>query len=156
MNSGLVTYAQPDYLYSNFAVPNDPAYSGYPGPQWSLPKIGAEQAWNLTVGSSSVVIAVADSGADLTHPEFAPNLWNGSHKNFLASPPSNNVNDDFGHGSHVASIVGARGNNAYDQNSQGGYMTGVSWYVSPHAFESNELFGERTVVRCLRSHQICL
>lgn len=121
MESGLVEYAQPDYIYKAAATPADPVFNNSPGPQWSLPLIDAPEAWDLTTGDPSVLIAVGDSGANVSHPDFAPNLWSGPNYNFHGY--NQNVTDNFGHGSHVASIIGARGDNEL-------YMTGVAWNVS--------------------------
>ena len=57
--------------------PKDPQYSK----QWHLNHTGgneltsgshvfAEQAWDITRGSRSIVVAVTDDGMDLTHPDF--------------------------------------------------------------------------------------
>lgn len=43
--------------------------------QWGLFKIEAENAWNITTGNSSVVIAVLDSGVDLDHDDLVGNIW---------------------------------------------------------------------------------
>lgn len=58
-----------DYAHPNFrmrfsqSIPNDPLYPL----QWNLAAINAPQAWNTTVGSSDVVIAILDSGCVMTH-----------------------------------------------------------------------------------------
>lgn len=141
IDSGYVTYAQPDYIYKTTAVPNDPAYAAYPGPQWTLPIIHAQEAWDVTTGDPSVVIAVADSGARVDgppyfpgaapHPDFVTNLWsgqnNGAIHNFIYNTQS--VDDDLNtqsaryHGSKAAAIIAAQGNN-------GLYLTGVAWDTS--------------------------
>ena len=43
--------------------------------QWGLFKVDAESAWNVTTGSTSVVIAVLDSGVDLDHDDLIGNIW---------------------------------------------------------------------------------
>jgi subtilisin family serine protease len=43
--------------------------------QWGLFKVEAESAWNITTGSSSVVIAVLDSGVDLDHDDLIGKIW---------------------------------------------------------------------------------
>jgi subtilisin family serine protease len=52
-------------------VPNDPIYRL----QWHLQKIWAAKAWDITTGSTNVVVAIVDTGVDYNHPELAPNLW---------------------------------------------------------------------------------
>jgi hypothetical protein len=85
--------------------------------------LGSSGAWAQTSGSPSVVIAVIDSGVDLTHPDLSPNLWvnpgeipgNGIDDdvngwNFVDG--TNNVQDMIGHGTLVAGVAAARTNNA--------------------------------------------
>lgn len=75
-------------------------------------------AWDLTLGDSSVVIAVIDDGFDLTHEDLAPNLLNGwdfvpCGSGFVAgcgdSNPSPGAGDN--HGTAVAGVAAARGGN---------------------------------------------
>jgi subtilisin family serine protease len=121
-----VEYAEPDYLAQFAGVPDDPLYSE----QWGLAKVQAESAWEQTTGSPSIVIAIIDSGVDLTHEDLAPNLWinpgeiasngldddnNGflddtSGWNFVDS--NNLVQDTIGHGTLVAGIAAAKSNNS--------------------------------------------
>jgi hypothetical protein len=112
-----VDYAQPDYIYSMVQTPNDPYYGPYQSSY--LNQISAPSAWNVTTGDYWTV-AVGDTGANVNHPEFSPNLASGSY-NFIAN--NTNVADDNGHGSNVASIIGAKGNNGYG-------MTGVAWNIA--------------------------
>ncbi|MEN9724065.1 MAG: hypothetical protein RJB38_2051 [Pseudomonadota bacterium] len=70
-------------------------------------------AWKITEGSSSVIVAVIDTGIDSKHPALTANLWRDpaiSEKavygwNFVTNEP--NPTDDHGHGTHVAGIIGA-------------------------------------------------
>jgi subtilisin family serine protease len=130
------------------ALPNDPSFAS----QWSLENSGqtggtpgvdinAERAWDLSTGSRSVVVAVIDSGIDLTHPDLLPNLWrnpgeiagNGvddDHNGFVDDVhgwdfiDNDGVpQDGYGHGTHVAGIIGAVGNDGFG-------VSGVSWQVS--------------------------
>ncbi len=137
-----------DLPASPAALPNDPSfavewglentgqYSGTPGND-----IGVAQAWEFTTGSRSVVVAVIDSGIDLTHPDLVANLWvnPGEIAGDGIDNDSNGFIDDvhgwdfvdndavpqdgFGHGTHVAGIIGAVGNNGIG-------VTGVNWQVS--------------------------
>ena len=151
-----VAYAEPDQYVDYRVVPNDPLF----GQQWALRNTGqrlqatkglagadidATPAWDLELGSPSVIIADVDTGADLTHPDLAANIWvnpgeiPGNHidddGNGLTDDvngwdwaDSDNVPDDSrsfdqGHGTEVASVIGAVGNNGIG-------MTGVDWRVS--------------------------
>ena len=131
-NSPWVDYVQPNYIRYD-VVPNDLYYTN-PG-QAYLPRIKAPQAWDPllggTTGDHNVVVAVADTGANISHPDFVNRIADG-RRNFVANPPNDDVADqdypDY-HGSHVASIIGAEGNNGTVGGSQGGWMAGVAWDV---------------------------
>ena len=110
-----VEYAMPDFTYQLTVDPNDPSYSG----QWALPTIGAPAAWTRSTGSSTVTVAILDTGVDLDHPDLAANLVPGW--NFVAGNAT--PQDDNGHGTHVAGIIGAVGNNSIG-------VSGVNWSVS--------------------------
>lgn len=43
--------------------------------QWGLFKVGAPAAWDTQRGSSSVVIAILDTGVDLDHDDLFGNIW---------------------------------------------------------------------------------
>ncbi|MCX6030419.1 MAG: S8 family serine peptidase [Chloroflexi bacterium] len=120
-----VEYAEPDYFARSVVAPDDPHYSE----QWGLAQIQVEGAWDVVTGTAAIVIAVVDSGLDLSHPDLAPNQWTNPAEiggndldddsnglvddlfgwNFVSS--DNNVADDNGHGSLVAGIAAARTNN---------------------------------------------
>jgi subtilisin family serine protease len=108
-----VLYAEPDYLVHALTVPDDTYYASY---QWNMGHIGLETAWDTTSGSSSITIAVADTGVDATHPDLSSKLVAGYDFVNNDSDPS----DDEGHGTHVAGIAAAATN-----NHRG--VAGVSW-----------------------------
>lgn len=95
-------------------IPNDSRW----GDQYGPSHVQAPAAWDVTTGSSSVTLAIVDSGIDPNHPEFAGRLLPGY--DFLDRDPI--PQDDCGHGTHVAGIAAATGNNA-----QG--IAGIAWEV---------------------------
>ncbi len=136
-----VTYVERDELITRDGelIPNDPGFSDLWGLENSLGvDINAPLAWDATNGGQSTVVAVLDTGIDLSHPDLASQIWvnpgeipgNGLDDdangyiddihgwNFHNSSP--NVSDLNGHGTHVAGTIGASGNNGYG-------VAGVSW-----------------------------
>jgi len=78
------------------------------GKQTYLDRIGVDGAWAATpAGGKPLIVAVVDTGVDLTHPDLKANLMAGV--NLL--DPDALPQDDYGHGTNVAGIVAASVNN---------------------------------------------
>src|ERR1043166_1211914 len=130
--SGLVEYAEPDYIVHALLAPNDLRYVD--GTLWGLHNTGnfggvvgadihAPDGWDIQNNASPIVVAVIDTGVRYTHEDLAANMWvnpaDGSHgTNALAG--TTDPNDDHGHGTHVAGTLGAVGNNELG-------VVGVAW-----------------------------
>jgi len=69
--------------------------------------IRAPWAWNYTLGSNQIKIAILDSGILASHPEFTGRLLPGYDFVNDDTDPT----DDYGHGTHVAGIAAAGANN---------------------------------------------
>ncbi len=110
--SGQFTFVEPDYMAVPLLVPNDPNYSQ----EWHLQTIQAPSAWDVTTGSTSVPIAMIDSGVDPTHPDLASKLIPGW--SFLTGTAD--THDVLGHGTETAGTAAAIGNNAAG-------VAGVAW-----------------------------
>ena len=162
-----VAYASPNYYRRPAGVtPNDPEFPN----QWGLRNIGQsvdgdpgsadadidasesgsiQDAWQVNTGTTKPIVAVIDTGVDITHPDLSANIWtnpgeiagnsidddgngyvddrNGwdfaNHDSSVYDPSENcpgGKNDD--HGTHVAGIIGAVGNNGVG-------TAGVNWRV---------------------------
>ena len=111
-SSPYVEYAELNYIAHASITPNDPYWSS----QWGMAKIEAPAAWEITTGSSSVTIAIVDTGVDLFHPDLSGKLVKGY--DFVND--DSNPQDDHGHGTHVAGIAAARTNN-------GTGVAGLAW-----------------------------
>src|SRR5712691_8380585 len=120
-----VRYAEPDYDVQADQSPSDPMYNQL----WGMPDIQADQAWDFTTGTASVVVGVVDTGVDYTHPDLAANIWtnDGTVNRCPAGTHGYNVllkscdpMDDHNHGTHVSGTIGAVGNNGLG-------VVGVNW-----------------------------
>ncbi len=144
---GDVEYAEPDRILQPTAIPNDPAFNQLwhmREPEVARGGINAVDAWDITTGSPSLVMAVVDTGV-LRHADLGTRLLNGYDFVSVASTGNDgNARDadasDPGdwltageaqalgktakasswHGTHVAGTMGATGN-----NSMG--VAGVNW-----------------------------
>lgn len=145
--TGQFAYVEPDYIVSINATPTDARFVD--GTLWGLRNlgqnggvrgadIGVTNAWDLTTGSTNVLVAVIDTGIRYTHVDLAAQMWRNP-----GEIPGNGIDDDgdgyvdnvFGinaitgsgdpfddndHGTHVSGTIGAQGNG-------GGGHVGVAW-----------------------------
>ncbi|MBK8871150.1 MAG: S8 family serine peptidase [Elusimicrobia bacterium] len=106
---------------------NDPDLSN--GNLWGLNKIQAPAAWDNSPKGEGVVVAVLDTGINMTHPDLASNIWSNPGEiagngidddyngyvddvhgwNFVSN--SNVPADGNSHGTHVSGTIAAVGNN---------------------------------------------
>ena len=98
-----VEFAEADGLVEPDRVPNDPDFPK----QWHLNKIGGPSAWDFSVGSPTVTIAILDTGIDAAHPDLSWKMvpgWNFWDDN-------SNTADISGHGTAVAGTSAAAADN---------------------------------------------
>ena len=120
--SGLASWSHPNYIPHRElrGLPNDPLI----GEQWHLDNTGqgggtpgadvdAVAAWDVTTGSSGIIIAVYDDGIDVDHEDLAANIAPGA-RNYGAGDPTDPRprTTDENHGTAVAGVAAAVGNNA--------------------------------------------
>ena len=147
--TGLFAYVEPDYEVHATAMPTDSAFVD--GTLWGLRNvgqnggaagadIGATAAWDITTGSTNVIVAIIDTGIRYTHNDLAAQMWRNP-----GEIPGNGIDDDgdgfvddvFGinailnngdpmddndHGTHVAGTIGAAANDGHPH-------VGVAWNV---------------------------
>lgn len=136
-----ILYADPNYEIDLEKIPDDTYYDKL----WGLNNTGAndnggnagkagadinaQKAWDISTGSKNVVVAVIDSGVDITHPDLSGNIWTNPDPNAKDLHGWNffnnngDVSDTNGHGTHCAGIIGAVGNNNIG-------ITGVAWKIT--------------------------
>ncbi len=100
---GVIYAEQNGYAYTCM-TPNDPYFSY----QWHMNTINMEAAWDISTGSSSVIVAIVDTGVKQSLEDLA-------NTNFMAGYDfvnnDNDPTDDHGHGSHVCGTVAQSTNN---------------------------------------------
>lgn len=124
-----VEYAEPNYLVYTLedGSPDDPYYTN----QYGIQDINLYDLWGMPVISKEgPVIAILDTGVDVTHPDLIDNIWTNTSENdgaYKFDDDSNGFVDDVhgwdfvnqtgdifdynGHGTHCAGIAAATGYN---------------------------------------------
>jgi subtilisin family serine protease len=123
------------------SIPDDPKF----GEQWGLRNLGigvlgypaklnadirAIDAWAITSGSPDVIVALTDTGVDITHPDLADNIYRNTNEipdnqidddnngyvddvnGYNVADRNGDVSDVTGHGTQMAGIIAAKTNNA--------------------------------------------
>ena len=107
LSSDAIAYVEPDYRRKAFATaPNDPYYTS----QWNMQEgfIDLPQMRAITTGSSSVIVAVIDTGVDQSLEDLALTRFVSGY-DFANN--DNDPTDDGGHGTHVTGTIAQSTNN---------------------------------------------
>ena len=118
----------PDQWHYNNIGDKSVASSAYEGAD-----INVRDAWKLTTGDPSIIVAVIDEGVKYTHPDLAGNMWTNNAElngkpgvdddgngyvddiygyNFISDGPITwDQPGDSGHGTHIAGTIAAINNN---------------------------------------------
>ncbi len=132
-----VIYAEPNYLRHACIVPNDSLFED----QWGLYQandvdIDAPEAWELSTGSESHLLAILDTGIDYNHDDLGHAF--GSYPNSKIVGGYDFVNNDnnpmddnldppyHSHGTSVAGVAAALTNNYNEPPGFHGGVAGVS------------------------------
>lgn len=130
-----VEFAEPNYLVYTTATGDgdlykkDPLYNN--NGHWGITGINIYDLWNTPkITTKRPVIAILDTGIDITHPDLAANIWTNKLENEGAEGRDDDANgfkddihgwdfvnnsprirDNNGHGTHCAGIAAAVGGN---------------------------------------------
>lgn len=133
-SSNLIEFAEPNMIDYALFYPNDPYFAD--GSQWAFHNYGqippggipgadinGPAAWDISVGSSDVLVSVLDSGIPMISGFLFHSDLNDADRYLLGEDFTGDgdwVRDRFGHGTHVLGILGAMSN-----NERG--VAGVDW-----------------------------
>lgn len=101
---------------ADYVIPNDARYDE----MWAPSPLRLPQTWRKATGSSSVRVAVIDTGIDYTHYELVDFVSEEQGYDFVNDDAD--AMDDHGHGTHVSGIISAKANNESG-------VAGVTWGV---------------------------
>jgi thermitase len=163
-----IEFVEPNFIFHADEAPNDPDFSKL----WQYQNEGhnligydlnMQRAWDVTTGSSRIIVAVLDTGIDYTHPDLEENMWvnqkemhgyvgvdddqNGfvdDINGFNFVDGNGDIMDDGGHGTHCAGTIGARGNNGLG-------IVGINWKVQLMALKFMDGHGSGTTENVIRS-----
>lgn len=168
--SGQFQYVEPDYIVSANLQPTDAAFVD--GTLWGLRNAGqsggvlgadidAVRAWNLTTGSTNVIVAIIDTGIRYTHRDLAAQMWRNPQEiagngvdddgngyiddvfGINAITATGNPMDDNDHGTHCAGTIGAAAND-------GNPHVGVAWQVQLMACKFLSASGNGSLSHAIR------
>ena len=84
-----VEYAQPNFIYSQHAIPNDTHFNNL----WGISNTGqfiqfeqgvsdadidALEAWDIAIKNQNTIVSIIDTGVDYHHPDLRNMMWDGS------------------------------------------------------------------------------
>ncbi|MBA3650143.1 MAG: S8 family serine peptidase [Chthoniobacterales bacterium] len=111
-----IEFAETNAVAAAGALTNDPYVTN--GSEWHLNKIQAPDAWGMTSGDASTIIAICDTGVA---PTAGSDEQAVTGYNVYAN--DTDTSDDYGHGTDVAGTAAAQGNNGLG-------VAGIAWSAS--------------------------
>jgi len=111
-DTGAVEFAETDQLIDVAYIPNDP-HLQY---QWHHNRVNSFNAWNTTMGQSTILVASCDTGIEPTHPDLVNNL---TLPGYNSEDGSTNSTPIHPHGTMTAGAIAAIADNGVG-------ITGVS------------------------------
>ncbi len=118
LTTGLFQYAHPNWIVYPLDVPNDPRLPE----QWHHAMMRSAQAWSVSSGSPSVIVAVTDTGI-VPHEDLTHRVGGYNAVSLIAEDEGGDLTDIHGHGTHVAGCAAATGDNGVG-------VAGVGWSLS--------------------------
>ena len=179
---GLVNEGASEHKVNPVFAGSHPDYPDYPYDKEASAKfvagddINCREAWTMSKGDPSIIVAVLDEGIFLEHPDLAANIWTNEDE-IYGSLEDNDGNGypgdkhgydfmnnrgvitwdsygDTGHGSHVSGVIAAVNNNGVGISSIAGgdvalNMPGVK-LMSCQVFSGNQASNTVSLARAIK------
>jgi len=137
---GIIEFAEKEPIYKTGFVPNDTFHTGTN--TWYHDLVGAENAWNISLGSNNVKVAIVDNAVFAGHSDLTTYLQRDvSDNDNDATPPQDySTNSGWSHGTHVAGLATADINNATGIASLGGDVELIGVKATPNSGSSGSIY----------------
>lgn len=126
-----VEYAEPNYKAYIMGEPAggticaDPSANPLYSQQWGIGNMAIDQLWTKpVVNSQRPVIAIIDTGVDVTHPDLVDNIWT-NQREAEGEEGYDNDNNGFKNDVHGWDFINNTGN-IRDYNSHGTHVAGIA------------------------------
>ncbi len=132
-----VAYAEREPIYTFNFIPNDTFHSG--NNKWYHTLVDSEDAWDISLGSNNVKVAIVDNAVFGGHQDLTTYLERDVADNDNNATPPLDANADFGwsHGTHCAGLATADINNNMGIASIGGNVELIGIKATPNSATSS-------------------
>ncbi len=136
-----IEYAEKSPIRKISLVPNDPLYSQLSN-DWYFTQVNAEQAWNISLGSSNIKVAVVDNAVFCGHSDLTTYRERDVADSDNDATPPQDANTDFtwSHGTHCAGLATADVNNGIGMASLGGNVELIGVKCTPDNGSSGSVY----------------
>ena len=116
----IIEYVEKEPIYKNTFIPNDSYHNGTD--KWYHTQVNSEQAWDISLGSESIKIAIVDNGIATSHADLNVFKQRDVADNDDDATPGQTYNQSssWSHGTHCAGLATAEINNSTGIASLGG------------------------------------
>ena len=135
-----VEFAEKEPIYKIDFVPNDPQHTGTT--KWYHTLVGSETAWNTSLGSNAIKLAIVDNAVATGHTDLTTFKQRDVADNDNdATPPTVYSSDQaWSHGTHCAGLATADINNGIGIASLGGNVELIGIKATPNSGTSNSVY----------------
>ena len=136
----IVKYAEKEPIYKLDFIPNDAQHFG--NNKWYHTLVDSEEAWDITLGSSNVKIAIIDNGVANNHDDLTIYKQRDVSDNDNDASPAvyYNQNGGWSHGTHCAGLAAADINNGTGIASLGGNAEIIAVKATPSSADGGSIY----------------